>query len=86
MRSTKASAALERLKRRSGNPDYSMARSADGLFYLIEYTDSGDAKRLSPSMEQEDFVTYLNAQGPQEQPKKLGKNDAAFEKQLRKKP
>jgi hypothetical protein len=82
MRSTKASAALERLKRRSGNQDYSMARSADGLFYLIEYADDGEAKRLSPSMEQDDFVAYLNGLGPQPEPKKLGKNDAAFEKQL----
>jgi hypothetical protein len=82
MRSTKASAALERLKRRSGKDDYSMARSADGLFYLIEYSDSGDAKRLSPSMEQEDFVAYLNGLGPQPEPKKVSKHDVALEKQI----
>jgi hypothetical protein len=35
MRSTRASAALERLKRRSGDSRYSMVRQADGLFYLV---------------------------------------------------
>jgi hypothetical protein len=86
MRSTRASAAVERPKRRSGNPDYSMVRSADGLFYLAACTAEGDMERLSPSMEQEAFVEYVNAYGPQ-QPKKVSKLDVAFEKQLaRKKP
>ncbi|RZA33383.1 MAG: hypothetical protein EOP92_21205, partial [Lysobacteraceae bacterium] len=35
-RSTRASAAVERLKRRTGNSAYSMARTGDGLFYLSE--------------------------------------------------
>jgi hypothetical protein len=83
MRSTKASAALERLKRRSGNQDYSMARSADGLFHLLEYGEDGEAKRLSPSMEQDDFVAYLNGLGPQPEPKRVSKHDLALEKQIR---
>ena len=32
-RSTRASAAVERLKKRTGNAAYSMARTGDGLFY-----------------------------------------------------
>jgi flagellar basal body rod protein FlgF len=86
MRSTRASAAVDRLKRRSGNPDYSMVRSADGLFHLTMMTDSGDMERLSPSLEQDAFVEFVNAYGPQT-PKKVSKLDVAFEKQLaRKKP
>jgi hypothetical protein len=34
MRSTKASAAIDRLKRRSDNPLYSMSMSSAGLFSL----------------------------------------------------
>jgi len=86
MRSTRASAAVDRLKRRSGNPDYSMVRSADGLFYLTEMTESGDMQRLSPSLEQDAFIEFVNAYGPQT-PKRVSKLDVAFEKQLgRKKP
>ena len=47
MRSTRASAAVERLKRRSGNSDFSMVRSANGLFTLAVVTDSGDMEQLN---------------------------------------
>ncbi len=82
MRSTRASAAVERLKRRSGSADFSMVRSADGLFYLAVVTDDGDMERLSPSLEQDAFVTFVNALGPQEI-KRISKFDVAFEKQLK---
>ncbi|MDB5757157.1 MAG: hypothetical protein JWM30_446 [Burkholderia sp.] len=82
MRSTRASAAVERLKRRSGNNDFSMVRSADGLFHLTVFTDNGDMERLSPSLEQDEFVAFVNAFGPQEV-KRVSKLDAAFEKQLK---
>ena len=82
MRSTRASAAVERLKRRSGNADYSMVRSADGLFHLTVIADSGDMERLSPSLEQDAFVAFVNAYGPQEV-KRVSKFDVAFEKQLK---
>lgn len=35
MRTTRASAAIDRLKKRSGNDNYSMAMSSNGLFSLI---------------------------------------------------
>ena len=35
-RSTRASAAVDRLKLRSGNAGYSMARTGEGLFFLSE--------------------------------------------------
>ena len=84
MRSTRASAAIDRLKRRSGNPDFSMVRGADGLFYLAACTESGDLERLSPSLELDAFVEFVNAYGPQT-PKRVSKFDVAFEKQLAKK-
>ena len=82
MRSTRASAAVERLKRRSGNADFSMVRSANGLFCLALVTDTGDMERLSPPLEQDDFVAFVNAFGPQEV-KRVSKLDVAFEKQLK---
>ena len=82
MRSTRASAAVERLKRRSGNADFSMVRSANGLFHLTLVTDTGDMEHLSPPLEQDDFVVFVNAYGPQEV-KRVSKLDVAFEKQLK---
>jgi hypothetical protein len=82
MRSTRASAAVDRLKRRSGNADFSMVRSASGLFTLAIMTDSGDMERLSPPLEQDEFVAFVNAFGPQEV-KRVSKLDVAFEKQLK---
>ena len=84
MRSTKATAALQRLKTRSGNNRYSMVRTGDGLFYLVMNTDSGTPEKLSDPLEQEDFVKFVNSLGPQT-PKKVSKLDVAFEKQLTKK-
>ncbi len=81
MRSTKASAAVERLKRRSGNVHYSMVRTGDGLFYLAEMQESGALEKISDTLEQDDFVAYVNTLGPQ-QPKRISKLDQAFEKQL----
>ena len=82
MLSTRASAAVDRLKRRSGNPDYSMVRGADGLFHLAALADDGELARLSPSLEQDAFVAFVNAYGPQEV-KRVSKFDVAFEKQLK---
>ena len=84
MRSTRASAAVERLKRRSGNNDFSMVRSANGLFYLTLVTSTGDMEHLSPALEQDAFVAFVNAFGPQEV-KRVSKFDVAFEKQLKRK-
>jgi len=82
-RSTRASSAVDRLKQRTGNPLYSMARTGDGHFYLSEAPGSPP---LCEPMELDDFVTFVKGLGPQEQPR-MSKNDIAFEKQLvRKKP
>lgn len=82
-RSTRASSAVERLKRRTGQAGYSMARTADGLFYLSE---TPGAPPLCAPLELDDFVQFVNKLGPQEV-KRVSKYDVAFEKQLvRKKP
>ncbi len=84
MRSTRATAAVERLKARSGNEQYSMVRTADGLFYLVLNSGTTPPERLSDSLELDAFVKFVNAFGPQV-PRRVTKQDAAFEKQLTKK-
>jgi hypothetical protein len=85
MRSTRATAAIERLKARSGNGQYSMVRTADGLFYLVLASDAGVPEKLSDALEQDVFVKFVDAFGPQK-PRRISKLDTAFEKQLKKKP
>jgi hypothetical protein len=80
-RSTRASAAVDRLKRRTGNNGYSMARTGDGLFFLSE---KPGAPPLCAPLELDEFVTFVNSLGPQAE-RRLTKNDVAFEKQLVKK-
>jgi len=80
MRSTRATAAIERLKERSGNPHYAMVRTGNGLFYLVDH--AGDPpKVVSERLPLEEFVAFVQAFGPQK-PKKATKADLAFEKQL----
>lgn len=83
VRSTRASAAVERLKRRTGITSYSMARTGDGLFFLSE---KPGAPALCAPLELDEFVAFVNGLGPQEV-KRVSKHDVEFEKQLvRKKP
>ena len=82
-RSTRASAAVERLKRRTGVTSYSMARTGDGHFFLSE---KPGAPPLCAPLELDEFVAFVNGLGPQEV-KRVSKHDVEFEKQLvRKKP
>ena len=80
-RSTRASAAVDRLKLRSGNAGYSMARTGEGLFFLSE---TPGAPPLCAPLELDEFVAFVNALGPQT-PRRVSKLDVAFEKQLVKK-
>jgi hypothetical protein len=84
MRSTRASAAIARLNRRSEGRNYLMAMTGSGLFQLRERVDGQD-KDISEALPLDDFVRFVNAQGPQEV-KRVTKNDAAFAKQLIRKP
>jgi hypothetical protein len=80
-RSTRASAAVDRLKVRSGNAGYSMARTGDGLFFLSE---KPGAPPLCAPLELDEFVAFVNGLGPQVA-RRVSKLDVAFEKQLVKK-
>ena len=81
MRSTKASAAVDRLKRRSNNPLYSISLSSNGLFCLVLANDVGIVNRLCEPMLLDEFVTFVNAFGPQVA-KRISQLDIAFAKQL----
>lgn len=81
MRTTKASAAIDRLKRRSGNAQYSMTFGSNGLFSLVLATDAGESERLSEPMMMDEFVVFVNAYGPQT-PKRVSKLEVAFSEQL----
>jgi len=83
-RSTKASAAIDRLKRRSGNSQYSMTLGSNGLFSLVLAIGSGESKRLCEPMMLDEFVVFVNAYGPQT-PKRVSKLEVEFSKQLSKK-
>lgn len=84
MRSTRAAAALARLNERSEGRHYLMAITGSGLFKLRERTEGGD-RQLSEALSLDEFVRFVDAMGPQKAPR-ITKNDAAFAKQLVRKP
>lgn len=85
MRTTRATAAVERLKRRSGNPNYQMILNANSMLYLVLASggDSAPVAQCEP-MPMDAFVQFVDAFGPQI-PRRATKNDLAFEAQLTKK-
>jgi len=83
MRSTRASAAVNRLNARDPEHRYSMGITANGYFYLLRTGSEGAPERLCEDLSQEEFVERVNRTGPQKQAK-ISKNDAAFERQLSK--
>ena len=84
MRSTRATAAVARLNRRSEGRHYLMVMTGSGLFLLRERVDGGD-RDVSEALPLDDFVRFVDAQGPQQAPR-ITKNDAAFARQLVRKP
>jgi hypothetical protein len=81
MRSTRATAAVARLNRRSEGHQYQMVLTGAGLFKLCEQVEGGVP---SAAMALDDFVCFVDALGPQ-QIRRITKNDAAFAKQLARK-
>ena len=81
MRTTKATAAVDRLKRRSGNALYSLALSSNSLFCLVLPDNAGAVTRLCEPLLLNEFVAFVNAFGPQIT-KRVSKLDIAFAKQL----
>lgn len=83
MRSTRATAAVARLNQRSADRHFVMVITSNSLFVLRERVDGVD-KEISQPLALDDFVRFVNAQGPQLVPR-VTKNDAAFARQLVKK-
>jgi hypothetical protein len=80
-RATRATSAVDRLKRRTGNQKYSMSVTGSGHFFI---SDGAGNPPLCAPMELDDFVAFVNGIAP-EAPKRVSKLDIAFEKQLTKK-
>ncbi|MCP5268783.1 MAG: hypothetical protein H6943_07070 [Zoogloeaceae bacterium] len=82
MRSTKASAAVERLRTRSDDPGYSLSVRADGRFVLRLAAADGSSTALGEPLPMEDFVRFVNGiKAPA--PRRESKLDAAFRTQLK---
>lgn len=84
MRSTRATAAVARLKARGNGADYVMTSTGAGLFFLSLRTAGGN-ERMCAALPLDDFVRFVDALGPQKV-RRVTKNDAAFARQLVKKP
>jgi len=81
VRSTKAINAVERLKTRSGNPQYAAISLSGGLFYLVDRALAGEQKLSSP-LSLDDFVAFVNALKP-EKPRRVSKLDLAMDEQIK---
>ena len=84
MRTTRATAAVERLKRRSGKTNYQMILNAGSMLYLVEDNGDSPATVLCEPMSLDEFVRFVDTFGPQI-PRRATKNDLTFEAQLVKK-
>jgi hypothetical protein len=76
LRTTRAAAALERLKERSQEAGYSMTHLSDGRFALTL-----DGSRIGEPLELDHFVAFVNAiaKGP---PKRVSKFEREFDEKL----
>jgi len=81
MRSTRATAAVARLNERAGTERYVMTLTGAGRFILTEHNDAGSTA-LSAPLDLDDFVAFVNAQGPQAV-RRMTKSDVAFQEQLK---
>lgn len=84
MRSTRATAAIARLNSRSEGHRYRVVITGAGLFKLQDQLD-GRVDELSGALPLDDFVSLVNSLGPQKV-RRVTKNDAAFARQLLRKP
>ncbi len=83
MRSTKASAAVERLNKRSTN-SYSMSYRADVGFSLLLISDTGSSEPAAAPLSLDEFVKFVNGVEPSA-PKRVSKLDVAFREKLNRK-
>lgn len=80
MRSTRATAAVARLNQRVEDSHYLLVMTGSGQFLLRQRQDSVD-QDISAALSLDDFVRFVDAQGPQKV-LRVTRNDAAFAKQL----
>ena len=80
MRSTRATAAVARLNERSAGRHYLMVLVGGRQFLLRERVSGSDVDMSGP-LDLDDFVRFVDTQGPQKAPR-VTKNDAAFARQL----
>ena len=80
MRSTRATAAVARLNERSAGRHFLMVLVGGKQFLLRERVAGSDSDVSGP-LDFDDFVRFVDAQGPQKVPR-VTKNDAAFARQL----
>jgi hypothetical protein len=83
MRSTKASAAVERLNRRSEHTRYSMSCRADGLFALRLTQPTGESAQVGHPLPLDEFVPFVNGLGVQVA-KRVSKLEVEFRRRLNK--
>lgn len=81
MRTTRATSAVERLKSRSGHPQYAAVSLPSGLFYLADRSGGATAKLCEP-LPLDEFVAFVDGFGPKK-PRKASKLDLAFEEQIK---
>lgn len=81
MRGTRATLAVERLRRRTGNQAYTTVSLPGGIFRLVDRAGGGE-QQLGEALPLEAFVAFVDSLSPGE-PKKPGKLDAIFEAQIR---
>lgn len=84
MRSTRAASAIERLNERTQTREYSMLRTSDERFVLTRRVAGQSLAKLNEPLELDEFVAFVNAQGPQKA-KRVSKLDVQFEKNMRNK-
>lgn len=82
MRTTQATYAVERLKKRTDHASYAAISLPGGLFYLTDRAQPSGTKLCEP-LPLEAFVSYVDALSPAK-PRKVSKLDIAFEDQIRK--
>ena len=84
MRSTRAAAAIARLNARCPEAHYMLSSTGNGMFFLSLMNGEVEERVCEP-MPLDVFVLHVNGMGPQEA-RRVTRNDAAFEKQLVRKP
>lgn len=84
MRSTKATAAVERLRARTGEQLYALTLRGDGQFVLRLGAADGSATTVGGPLPLDEFVAFVDGLFPRPR-KPASKLDSAFRKQLEKK-